>query len=286
MLQEGSLSFENTALFCFFRAYKICESLVKSSHTPLWKLPDFYKLTNYGTSDADFNKVVQAVTLTIVLILTEHLNKEWKLQNQQIRNKIKDFILHSYLSNETLKMLGNTEIVAPGAKLECLSAYKLLYRNTDIDIELPFSEFSDSDKHKSPTQTGGETTKHSLQETDELKAKIKELQNQLKKQPPTTNTDACETLRQEIKQLKQEKTDMIIELLSNIFYGDIENAQEFLQKIKGMSDSEITDTVHEWVKERKISDRSYKRDLWRILHAAKLYSSSESNWNTALRNHS
>lgn len=79
--------------------------------------------------------------------------------------------------------------------------------------------------------------------------------------------------------------EMTIELLLPIFYGSIENVQVFLQQIKGLSDVEITDLVHNSVKEKIISSKSYKRDLWRILHAAKLYSATESNWNTVLRNH-
>lgn len=79
--------------------------------------------------------------------------------------------------------------------------------------------------------------------------------------------------------------EMTVELLMHIFYNLEENVKDFLQKIKGLSDVEITDIVHAWVKDKKISSKSYKRDLWRVLHAAKLYSATESNWNTVLRNH-
>lgn len=110
-----------------------------------------------------------------------------------------------------------------------------------------------------------------------LEAKVQELQ---KSQPNVTseentldgsNSPSCE--------------EMTIELLTHIFYNNEDNVKEFLEKIKGFSDVEIIDVVHTWVKDKKISSKSYKRDLWRVLHAARLYTATESNWNTVLRNH-
>lgn len=128
-----------------------------------------------------------------------------------------------------------------------------------------------------------------LREEEEMnkKSKAKEQKQHQKEENQTEGQKPNDTLNQfdEINRLNKEKDEMIIELLSPIFYSNNEDAREFLQKIKNMSDTEITDTVFEWVKVRKISDRSYKRDLCRILQAAKLYRSTESNWNTALRNH-
>lgn len=94
-----------------------------------------------------------------------------------------------------------------------------------------------------------------------------------------------ERLKNEVNRLTQEKEEMTIELLMPIFYNKEQDVREFLEKIDGRPDTEITDTVHEWVKARKISEKSKGRALWSILHAAKYYSSTESNWNTALRNH-
>ena len=110
-----------------------------------------------------------------------------------------------------------------------------------------------------------------------LKEKDDEIAN-LKKQSTPIRQD-------EEASAKKEKEDMIIELLIPIFYNNENDVKDFLNLINDRPDTEITDIVYKWVKERKISDKSYKRDLWRILHAAKLYSATESNWNTALRNH-
>lgn len=106
------------------------------------------------------------------------------------------------------------------------------------------------------------------------------------------NNEIIEELRREVEQLKgevrrltNEKEEIIVELLSPIFFKTEENVKEFLKIIEGKSDVEVSDVARKWVKERKISDKSQKRPLWKILHAARYYSSTESNWNTALRTH-
>lgn len=73
-----------------------------------------------------------------------------------------------------------------------------------------------------------------------------------------------------------------VELLSHLMYESESNAKAFLEKVRGMRDTEIADVVAEWVKDNKISSKSCRRDLWRILHAAKLYDGTESNYNQAM----
>ena len=117
-----------------------------------------------------------------------------------------------------------------------------------------------------------------LKEKEQL-LKEKDLEIDSYKNKPIPNNLETESIA------KKEKEDMTIELLLPIFYNIENEVRNFLNLIKSMSDTEITEVVYKWVKERKVSDKSYKRDLWRILHAAKLYSATESNWNTAFRNH-
>lgn len=80
-------------------------------------------------------------------------------------------------------------------------------------------------------------------------------------------------------------TEMIVELLKPIFYGEENNVKEFLALIKDKTDIDITYNVSQWIKESKISNRSKGRPLWQVLHAAKFYRATEQNWNAALRNH-
>lgn len=89
----------------------------------------------------------------------------------------------------------------------------------------------------------------------------------------------------EIERQKAEREEMIVELLKGIFHGDEEEVRTFLKTIAGKNDVEITDVVCEWVKKRRISQKSKGRPLWSVLHAAKLYQATETNWNTVLRTH-
>ena len=69
-------------------------------------------------------------------------------------------------------------------------------------------------------------------------------------------------------------------MLNNIRLTEVE--EEFLELIEGRSNVEITDIVFDWVKQGRIPAKMKGRPLYRILHAAKIYDATESNWNTAL----
>ena len=79
--------------------------------------------------------------------------------------------------------------------------------------------------------------------------------------------------------------EMTIELLTHIFFEEKTEAKKFLDYAKGKEDGDITEKVKELKDQKKISSKSYKRDLWRIMHASKLYSSTEENWNHYFRTH-
>lgn len=86
----------------------------------------------------------------------------------------------------------------------------------------------------------------------------------------------------EEKPLTEEEKEIVSEL-KNVFWGDEEETAKFLQCIRNMKDKEITQLVNKLVAERKISDQSCKRPLWTILHKHKLYTATESNWNTQVK---
>jgi hypothetical protein len=75
----------------------------------------------------------------------------------------------------------------------------------------------------------------------------------------------------------------VIDRLKPMFYGDAENAKAFLQGIQGMKPTQITEKVNQLVGERKISDMSKHRDLWKVLHDCGIYDKSESNWNQQVK---
>lgn len=76
-----------------------------------------------------------------------------------------------------------------------------------------------------------------------------------------------------------EEPDAIVGLLKPIFYGSEEEAKAFLQSIQGMKPKQITNKVNQLVSEKKISDMSRHRDLWKVLHDCGIYDKTESNWN-------
>ena len=105
-------------------------------------------------------------------------------------------------------------------------------------------------------------------ENETLKQQIEELQ----RQPQTSEVQQAST------------NETMVELFSTVMYGDEQNAKAFIESAKGRNDVEITDLVAQWVRENKISSKSCRRGLWRLLHAYKLYNGTESNYNTAMKN--
>lgn len=75
--------------------------------------------------------------------------------------------------------------------------------------------------------------------------------------------------------------ETVVAELKPIFYNNEEDVRKFLKEIRGMATEDITDLVNRWVDEKRISNygNSRKGLLWGILHKAKLYSKSRSNWN-------
>lgn len=83
-------------------------------------------------------------------------------------------------------------------------------------------------------------------------------------------------------QLNDQQQD-VVEKLKPMFYGQVEDAKTFLVSIQGMKSTQITDKVNQLVREKKISDMSKHRDLWKVLHDCGIYDKSESNWNMQVK---
>ncbi len=80
-----------------------------------------------------------------------------------------------------------------------------------------------------------------------------------------------------------EKEEEVLNQLKPIFFGSDEEAKAFLVSIQGMKPTQITDKVNQLVGEKKISDLSKHRDLWKVLHDCGIYERSESNWNMQVK---
>jgi hypothetical protein len=83
-------------------------------------------------------------------------------------------------------------------------------------------------------------------------------------------------------QLDEQQQD-VVEKLKPMFYGQLEDAKAFLVSIQGMKPTQITDKVNQLVREKKISDMSKHRDLWKVLHDSGIYKRTESNWNDQVK---
>ena len=80
-----------------------------------------------------------------------------------------------------------------------------------------------------------------------------------------------------------EREEGIINQLKPMFFGSEEEAKAFLVSIQGMKATQITDKVNQLVSEKKISDMSQHRNLWKVLHDCGIYERSESNWNMQVK---
>lgn len=70
-----------------------------------------------------------------------------------------------------------------------------------------------------------------------------------------------------------------IDEIASCFFGIKENALEFVRMARCMKPKQITDLVNAWLKQNKISERSFQRDLYMPLYKHSVYTCSESNWN-------
>ena len=88
---------------------------------------------------------------------------------------------------------------------------------------------------------------------------------------------------QVIEQQQASTDEWIVELLAHLCYGDEQVARDILDEIRGKEDTAIADIILERKQKNQISPKTQNRELWKILHAAKLYRGIEENFNTALR---
>ena len=113
-----------------------------------------------------------------------------------------------------------------------------------------------------------------LQGIAELEAEKASLEKQLEEE---------KLKNQGIEVLGAGNDEWIVELLAHLCYEDEQIARDILDEIRGKEDPVIADIIFERKQKNKISPKTQNRELWKILHAAKLYRGIEGNFNTALR---
>ena len=143
LMQKGFESFEKKACNCFSKAYEICKVLIEESPISVWKVPDFYNDAAYIFALGGQTTIMKAVTISIVLILSEHFDEKWRQENQKFLEKLKDGLKNLELSEEKNENVFDKSIRrAKGIENACINAYRTLRRGTDIDYIIPFEEFS------------------------------------------------------------------------------------------------------------------------------------------------
>lgn len=144
---------------------------------------------------------------------------------------------------------------------------------------------------KENTQLKEENKQLKLQpNTTESKSRIKELETKLE-QATAENEKLKEQLAKgtaspqkgEYDRLKERYEETIAELLAPAFYNDAAEAKRFLRKIEGLDNVGVADVAVQFLKDRKIMPSKSKMDIWKYIHAAKLYDGTEQNWSAAIR---
>ncbi len=214
--------------------------------------------------------------------ITDKMIAEYKSDDEDVE------LFYNWLKRKIDKLEGNDNVFIPAQKELSILARCMRIDNSSIEPQESQTSstlediIKELEEERAKNKQFEKLNEQLNEESARLKEHVKELEEEnklLKNTSPTQKED------DEVKRLTQEKEEMTIELLMPIFYNKEQDVREFLEKIDGRPDTEITDTVHDFMKARKISEKSKGRALWSVLHAAKYYSSTESNWNTALRNH-
>lgn len=67
------------------------------------------------------------------------------------------------------------------------------------------------------------------------------------------------------------------------FYNDDAEVERFVEKVRDAKPVDVTATVNELLRERKISDMSCLKPLWKLMHLHGLYERTYTNWEKQIR---
>ena len=121
-------------------------------------------------------------------------------------------------------------------------------------------------------------------EIAEYKKRILKLQNEIEElKEEKTSTQSYEALQSELNRIKVLHENTLVALLQPAFYKIESEARNFLRKIQGLDNQDVTDVAWQFFQEKKITPSKKGHFIWNILKAAQLYSATEQNWNAAFR---
>ena len=264
LLDSVNGSFEDKACRIFTKAYEICRKIINESPVQLWRIPDFYRSASLGYVGKDADKIMGALTLSVVSILAEHFDDDLKFKNQRFLKKLVDYIKMIYLTGETITISG-TEIVNPlGGGSVCNSAYHVLRRDTEKYCWLHDELFNPNflrkhDEHVS--DKNNKTVTHLKHENDKVvfeapiiktekigpnnnkivdqggeieKRSLDNLENKYKKQIEDLKAEV-KNLRAENNRLKESNHEMKWIGCFDGFLNSNLNAEAIAEELKGMA---------------------------------------------------
>lgn len=126
--------FEKNALLCLNRAYYLC-TIILLENNPEWRTEKYKEKAK--DMHTRFFLDFRYITLSLVYILLEHYDEEWKKKNSKLMDNLVDFIKTS----RKVGIMGDSQ----GAKEidELLyPIYTTLSEGTDIDFKFSSSDFS------------------------------------------------------------------------------------------------------------------------------------------------
>lgn len=208
-MQNGYMNFEKKACSCFSKAYEICKELIEESPVSIWKVPDYYNSATYIYFQEDLSTIMKAVTISIVLILSEHFDEKWRQENQKFLEKLKDGLNNLQLSNEKNEGVFHKSIMrAKGINSACINAYETLRRGTDIDYIIPFEEFSTKNINDTRVSVSGENniTREELKKVieDAVKDAFDKHKKEIDEEEEITNEDIKKAWEQALANAKAE----------------------------------------------------------------------------------
>ncbi len=169
------------------------------------------------------------------------------------------------------------------ARIKELEA-KIKELEAQMPTPIPIEEIEALFNEGEEIPTGGKAENKDLAEAQKLIAELQAENAKLRAENESLRKqlEECQKHPQTIE-MQKKNDDWIVELLAHLCYEDEQVARSILENVRGKEDFVIVDIIYERKQQKQISQKTQNREIWRILHAAKLYQSTEGNFNTALR---
>ena len=186
-MQDIPGNFEEKAVHCFNAAYRICRDIVEQqSPVSIYKIQDYCSMANYlYAHDEDHRMIMKIVTISIVHILIEHFDEEWKAGNIEFRKKLNNILVwHMRLKSEEEDKYSMNRAFSRIKFFHPISSgiYDSLCSGTADCVTIPFEEFNPKKPVVLPPAPRPAETEASGDgpATDNLNARIAELEAEVK----------------------------------------------------------------------------------------------------------